>query len=52
VSWFDVRTGKLTTIKRVSGKGVNTFAPPKDGKDWVLVIDDASKKFSESGVVK
>ena len=25
------------------------FTPPKEGQDWVLVIDDASKKFNPPG---
>ena len=47
--WFDVRTGKATSSKSIKGKGVTTFTPPKEGKDWVLVIDDASKGFGVPG---
>ena len=28
-----------------------TFTPPADNKDWVLVIDDAEKKFKAPGVL-
>lgn len=49
VWWYDVRTGKATAAKPVKGSGVNSFTPPKEGKDWVLVIDDASKKFEVPG---
>lgn len=49
VWWYDVRTGTATASKSVSGKGSSTFTPPKKGKDWVLVIDDASKKFGIPG---
>jgi hypothetical protein len=46
VWWYDVRTGKSISSKSVSGNGVHSFTPPKEGKDWVLVIDDASKKYT------
>lgn len=49
VWWFDVRSGKATAVKSVKGNGVKSFTPPKEGKDWVLVIDDASKKFGGPG---
>ena len=49
VYWYDVRTGKSIPSKSVKGNGVHTFTPPKEGKDWVLVIDDASKKFETPG---
>ena len=49
VWWFDVRTGKSTAGKLVKGSGQQTFTPPANSKDWVLVIDDASKKFAEPG---
>jgi hypothetical protein len=51
VWWFDPRTGKSTYSKSVKGNGTKTFTPPKLGKDWVLVIDDASKGFTEPGRV-
>ena len=50
VWWYDVRTGKATASKSVNGKGSSTFTPPKEGKDWVLVIDDASMKFGAPGL--
>lgn len=49
VWWYDVRTGKSTKGKTVKGKGAMNFTPPENGADWVLVIDDASKGFSEPG---
>jgi hypothetical protein len=49
VWWFDVRTGKATPGKTIKGNNVNSFTPPAEGKDWVLVIDDASKKFGLPG---
>ena len=47
--WFDPRTGKSSPISAVKSRGVQSFVPPKEGRDWVLVIDDASKKFSPPG---
>jgi hypothetical protein len=49
VWWFDVRTGKATRGKTIKGNNVDSFTPPAEGKDWVLVIDDASKKFGVPG---
>ncbi|HLT79951.1 MAG TPA: glycoside hydrolase family 140 protein [Cyclobacteriaceae bacterium] len=45
VWWYSPRDGKATSGGRVKGKGTKTFTPPKDGKDWVLVIDDATKGY-------
>ncbi|MBA4056007.1 MAG: hypothetical protein C0490_14930, partial [Marivirga sp.] len=49
--WFDVRSGKATKAKPVKGNGVRMFTPPKEGMDWVLVIDDASRNFGPPGIV-
>ncbi|MEP7322501.1 MAG: glycoside hydrolase family 140 protein [Saprospiraceae bacterium] len=49
--WFDVRSGKAKQIKSVKGYGIQSFAPPKKYMDWVLVLDDASKKFRAPGTV-
>ena len=49
VYWYDVRSGKSIPSKSVKGNGVQTFSPPNEGVDWVLVIDDASKKFVPPG---
>ena len=40
-SWFSPRDGKTTTIGDVANKGIQEFNPPaepKNGNDWVLVI--------------
>jgi hypothetical protein len=50
--WFDVRTGKALRGKASRGSGVQTFTPPRQEKDWVLVIDNASKKFGAPGKEK
>ncbi|MEK6782253.1 MAG: glycoside hydrolase family 140 protein [Bacteroidota bacterium] len=47
--WYNVRTGVSTKGKSVSGSGIKLFTPPKDGKDWVLIVDDSSKGFKEVG---
>ena len=47
--WFDVRTGRSSKGKLVNGSGIKSFTPPKEGKDWVLVIDDATKNYTEPG---
>jgi hypothetical protein len=43
--WFDPRTGKSIQGKSIKGKSIQTFSPPKEGQDWILIIDDASKNF-------
>jgi hypothetical protein len=48
--WFDPRTGKSQTGPLARGREF-TFTPPKEGKDWVLVIDDESKRFKAPGTV-
>ncbi len=47
--WFDVRTGKAKALKAISGSSSHSFTPPGEGMDWVLVIDDASKKYGPPG---
>ncbi|MDV3310783.1 MAG: glycoside hydrolase family 140 protein [Cyclobacteriaceae bacterium] len=49
VWWFNPRDGKATSAGSVKGRGTKTFTPPKDGKDWVLVIDDAEKGYGAPG---
>lgn len=51
VWWFDPRTGKASASKSVTGNSTKTFTPPKEGQDWVLVIDDASKNFKSPGII-
>lgn len=52
VWWFDPRTGNATAMKQQRGNGVLSIRPPAEGNDWVLVIDDASKKFARPGMLK
>ena len=49
VWWFDPRSGKCIAAKPVKGNGIHSFDPPQSSQDWVLVLDDASRKFSEPG---
>jgi hypothetical protein len=48
--WYDVRNGKAIAIASPGNKGTKSFTPPKNGVDWVLVIDDASKNYGAPGV--
>jgi len=50
VYWYSPETGRVTPGADVKS-GQRTFTPPKDGKDWVLVIDDASRKYPQPGKV-
>jgi len=52
--WYDVRTGLSKSAGMRKEKGTVTFTPPQEGnpdshRDWVLVIDDAAKKFNAPG---
>lgn len=49
--WFDVRNGKSINAGSYNKASSQWFYPPTKGKgnDWVLVLDDASKKFPEPG---
>ncbi len=50
--WYDPRTGKALRIGELDRKGEHTFTPPANAEpsqDWVLVIDDVSKRFKEPG---
>ncbi len=49
--WFDPRTGRATAIGTFPNTGERTFTPPNPGEmtDWVLVLDDASKRYGPPG---
>jgi hypothetical protein len=49
--WYDPRTGGATPIPTFTKTETKEFTPPSNGvgNDWVLVLDDASKKFSAPG---
>ena len=44
--WYDPRTGKSKDAMTIA-KGSKKFTPPSSGygQDWILIIDDASKKY-------
>jgi hypothetical protein len=49
--WYNPRNGEVKEIGKSAKKAQQEFTPPSSGygKDWVLVIDDASKKFKLPG---
>lgn len=47
--WFDPRTGDSVNIGQVKNKGSYTFKTPNASKDWVLLLDDASRDFPQPG---
>lgn len=50
--WFDPRTGTAVAIEpQISHRfnSVHHFIPPSHGRDWVLVLDDASCEFPIPG---
>lgn len=48
--WYDVRNGRSSAIEVPTNVLTYTFQPPAKEKDWVLVIDDASKEFNPPGI--
>lgn len=49
--WFNPRNGKSTMINTFDNTGELSFTPPNPGEaiDWVLVLDDVSKKYPVPG---
>jgi hypothetical protein len=49
--WFNPRTGTAEAIGEFPNTGERAFSPPQPGEqlDWVLVLDDAAKKFPVPG---
>jgi hypothetical protein len=49
--WYDPRTGKAKRSGSFAKTGTRGFTPPSSGigNDWVLVLDDAAKKFPPPG---
>lgn len=50
--WFNPRTGETQDAGTHENRGRKEFAPPRnnrDGLDWVLVLDDASKNYPAPG---
>jgi hypothetical protein len=50
--WFNPRNGNASLIGTFENSGTQTFDPPgekAEGNDWVLVMDDAAKKYDLPG---
>lgn len=50
--WFRPSDGTVRELGSIPGSGVQRWDPPGDvagGNDWVLVLDDATKKFPPPG---
>jgi hypothetical protein len=49
--WFNPRNGEVTAAGEFANTGERAFAPPVRGEDndWVLVLDDAAKKYPTPG---
>ncbi len=52
--WFNPRNGEATVIGKYGNTGTQSFIPPAPGEnlDWILVLDDASKKYPAPGTGK
>jgi hypothetical protein len=52
--WFNPRNGKATKIGKYPNTGIQTFISPEPGEntDWILVLDDAAKKYPAPGTRK
>ena len=49
--WFNPRNGESNVIGKYANTGTQTFNTPTPGEnlDWILVLDDASKKYPAPG---
>jgi hypothetical protein len=49
--WFNPRSGDRLPIGRFANAGTRRFTPPSEGfgADWVLMLDDASRRRSAAG---
>jgi hypothetical protein len=49
--WFNPRNGKATDAGTFENRGEHTFISPDPGEtiDWILVLDDAAKKYDAPG---
>lgn len=52
--WFNPRNGEATGIGKYPNTGTQTFNTPTPGEnlDWILVLDDASRKYPAPGSSK
>jgi Protein of unknown function (DUF4038)/Putative collagen-binding domain of a collagenase len=51
--WYDPRTGKAKKFGSFAKTDTREFTPPSSGigNDWVLVLDDAKKKYPAPGLI-
>jgi hypothetical protein len=50
--WWDPRVGTASAAGAFDGSGKREFVPPGEhgrGHDWVLVLDDSARGFTEPG---
>jgi hypothetical protein len=49
--WFNPRAGTAQVVATFPHNGTRSFMPPShgDGRDWVLVLDDAGRSFPPPG---
>ncbi|MGI8603833.1 MAG: glycoside hydrolase family 140 protein [Verrucomicrobiales bacterium] len=49
--WYNPRNGEAIRIGDFPNTGTKTFTPPQPGEqtDWILVLDDALKKYTPPG---
>jgi len=49
--WFNPRDGRATAAGTFANSGEREFIPPDAGEllDWVLVLDDAARKYAPPG---
>jgi hypothetical protein len=52
--WYNPRNGEANQIGKYSNIGTQSFNTPTPGEslDWILVLDDASKKYPAPGTKK
>jgi hypothetical protein len=52
--WYNPRNGHATAIGTFDNQGEREFTSPDKGEmiDWILVLDDASKKYPAPGTRK
>jgi len=52
--WWNPRSGKAKKIGKQPKQPEMSFTPPKSGaeNDWVLVLDDAARKYDKPGATK
>jgi hypothetical protein len=50
-SWFDPRYGVTYEMHTADNRGIQTYTPPTTGRgqDWLLILDDADRKFPLPG---